>query len=224
MTDKEVNEQFTAKVRRGVFKPVDRQLTNRDTAEDRLQDSICQTWWMFRRYVVEKDKILDDGILVHSCRQRAVDLDRNFVPADGRRGYDVLDPRNYRDGKVQVLRLDGIAEDQSSDGDRALQVGFAEFMANNPARKIRSAIDLERWVGDLSGLDQHIMGQKYLGRATAEIAAELEMPYGAVYQRTKDRGLELAKRAGVRIGGRRARRKNKGEIDAAMKDADQSLQ
>lgn len=204
-----INAEFDRKVRRGIFKPVARHLTNLPTAEDRLQDAICQTWWMYRRYATEKNKVLDDGILVHSCRQRAVDLDRNFVPADGRRGYDVLDPRNYRDGKVQVLRLDGIAEDQSSDGDRDIQVGYAEHMECNPARKIRSAIDLERWVGDQSFLDQHILARKYAGCSTAEVAKELEMPYSAVYQRTKERGLELARRAGVHIGGgRRTRKKN----------------
>lgn len=35
------------------------------------------------------------GILVHSCRQRTVNVDRDFVPSDGKcRCQDVLDPLN----------------------------------------------------------------------------------------------------------------------------------
>jgi len=221
MTDAEINQEFTRKIERGIFRPVARHLTNFASAEDRLQDAICQVWLMYRRYIVEKGKILDDAVLVQKCRWSACDLGRSFVGAGGRkRKGDVLDPRSFRDGRVQVLRLEGVSDEQSSDGDRDLQVGYAEYMANNPARKIRSAIDLERWVGDLSGIDQFVMCEKYRGCSTAEIAAALSMPYGQVYARTKQKGLELAQRAGIRIGGRKARRKNKGDIDAAMKQAD----
>jgi hypothetical protein len=218
-----LNAAFDEKVRRGVFAPVARHLTNLATAEDRLQDAICQTWAMYRRYAMEKGTILPDAILVHSCRQRAVDLHRQFVPADGQRRRDVYDLRNYHDGRVTLLRIDGNCEDQTADGDRDLQVGYAEHEAANPGRKIRSAIDLERWVGELSGMDQFIMAQKYIGTSTATIAAELKLPYGQVYAKTKEKGMELANRAGVRIGGRR-RRRNKGEVDAAMKAADEVLQ
>jgi hypothetical protein len=220
MTEKEINEQFTAKIQRGIFKPVARHLTNLSSAEDRLQDAIAQTWWMYRRYATEKNTILPDAILVFSCRQRAVDLNRNFVPADGRRSQDVLDPRAYRDRKVEVLRLDGVADEQCSDGDRDIQSFHAEYMAANPSRKIRSAIDLERWVGQLSGLDRFVMEQKYIGSSMAEIAAELGMPYGQVYYHARQKGLELATRAGVRIGGRRVRHKSQDDIDAAMRQAD----
>ena len=76
MTHAEINSLFTDKVRRGIFKPVARHLTDEATAEDRLQSAICMTWLMFARYAAERNVVLSDGILVHSCRQRAVDLDR----------------------------------------------------------------------------------------------------------------------------------------------------
>lgn len=219
-----VNIAFEEKVRRGIFAPVARHLTNLATAEDRLQDAICQTWLMYRRYAEEKSKILPDAILVHSCRQRAVDPGRNFVPAEGGcKNQDVLDPRAYRGGNVHVLRLQGVCEDQCADGNRELQSFCAEHMAIDPSRKIRSAIDLKQWIGELSHLDRYIMEQKYLGASTAQIAHDLGMPYRVVYQKTKEKGLELAKRAGVRItSGRNRREHDRGsrEIDVAMKQVE----
>jgi DNA-directed RNA polymerase specialized sigma24 family protein len=200
MTEAEINKAFDAKVRRGIFKPVARWLTDPRTAEDLLQDAICQTWRMYRRYATQKGKVLDDGILVHSCRQRAVDLDRHFVPADGtRRNQDVLDPRAFRDGKVEVLRIDGIHEDGGAEGDRGLHVGYAEALASNPARKIRSAIDLESWVGTLSHRDRYIMEARMAGFTLEQIAADLDVSTSTIFARARELGLELAARAGVRI-------------------------
>lgn len=75
MTQQQVRSTFDEKLKRGMFEPVARWITGLD-AEDRLQDGICQTYEMYARYAVEKDKVLDDGILVHSCRLRLVDLGR----------------------------------------------------------------------------------------------------------------------------------------------------
>jgi hypothetical protein len=209
MTDKEINEQFTAKVRRGIFKPVARHLTNVASAEDRLQDAIAQTWLMYRRYIVEKNKVLDDAILVHSCRQRAVDLDRNFVPAAGtHRRRDVLHPRNYRDSKVEVLRLEGVAEDGSPEGDRPLQLGYADQLTHNPSRNIRSAIDLRAWVGRLNHRDRALMTLTMAGHELTRAAHLLDMPYPHVYRRQKQLGRELAHRAGVRILASKGSRQN----------------
>jgi hypothetical protein len=75
-------------------------------------------------------------------------------------------------------------------------------------------------LGEIRGIRHFVMEQKYIGSSMAEIAAELGMPYGQVYYRARRKGLELATRAGVRIGGRKDRCKNKGDLDAAMKQAD----
>ena len=42
-------------------------------------------------------------------------------------------------------------------------MGFAEALASNPARKIRSAIDLESWIGELSHRDRYIMAARMAG-------------------------------------------------------------
>ena len=129
-----------------------------------------------------------------------------FVPGGRRRrSQDVLDPRAYRDGKVQVLRINGIADDQNAEGDKSLQVGLAEEMAASPERKINSAIDLEAWIGGLTFRDQALMERKMAGFETSQTAHELGLPYGRTWRREKQLGQELAQRAGVRIGPRRRR-------------------
>ena len=222
MTQEQINKQFSRKVRAGIFNPVRRHLTNNLTAEDRWQDAVAQTWWMFSRYATDKGKILDDGILAHSCRQRAVDLDRHFVPADGTwRNQDVFDPRAYRDGKVEMLKIDVTQEDGGAEGERGLHVGFAEALASNPGRKIRSAIDLESWIGGLSHRDRYIMEARMAGHSLGQIAHELDVSTSNIFARARELGLELAARAGVGIDltGRGRPRKNR-DLEAAMLEAD----
>jgi hypothetical protein len=205
MTEKEINEQFTAKIEKGIFKPVARHLTNMASAEDRLQDSICQVWMMFRRYA-KRGKVLPDAILVFSCRQRAVDLARHFVPADGTwRNQDVMDPRCFRDGKAELLRLDGVCDDQNAEGDRTLEIGLADELCQSTERKMNSAMDLEQWVGGLAFRDQALMAGKMAGFETTRLAHDLSLPYGVTYQREKQLGHELARRAGVSIAPREKR-------------------
>lgn len=199
MTSKEINEAFTAKMKKGIFQPVARHITNLSNAEDRLQDAVCQVWAMYKRYA-KRGVILDDAILVKKCRWSACDLGRHFVPADGCwRNRDVLDQRAYRDGHVQVLHIEGVLDDQNVEGDRSLQVGLAEELAASPERKMNSAMDLRKWVGGLTFRDQAIMQRKMEGFTTTEVAAELTQPYLVTYRLEKRLGMELARRAGVRI-------------------------
>ena len=103
MTQEEVNSAFADKLNRKIFHPVKRHIKIDHEAEDRWQDAVAQTWAMYSRYARDKDTVLDDAILVHSCRQRATDLGRRFVGNMGASctNQDVLDPRAYRDGHVK---------------------------------------------------------------------------------------------------------------------------
>lgn len=191
MTHSEINAAFESKIRRGIFKPVARHLTDEATAEDRMQIAICLTWLMFARYAAEKNTVLSDAILTHSCCQRAVDLDRDFVPADGGcRNQDVLDPRAFRDGKVEVLRLDGPEPAAAREPDRVLEIGYAEAMALRPERKWASAIDLEQWVSAQASLDQLILEKKMEGHTLEQIAFDLDLTTSKVFERSRKLGLE----------------------------------
>ncbi len=205
MTQEEVNQAFTDKMQRKIFDPVKRHIMITHEEEDRWADAVASTWAMFSRYATEKDTVLSDAILVHSCRQRATDLNRRFVGTMGSRGTnkDVLDPRAYRDGLVRVYRLSGVNDEEAGDEtDRTLEIGLAETMADDPEHRWISAMDLERWVGGQCFLDQGILEGKMLGKTTKEIAHETHLPYLVTWRREKALGHELADQAGVEIGKR----------------------
>jgi len=204
MTPMEVRSEFDKKVRRGMFDPVARWITGPD-AEDRLQDGVCQTYEMFERYALEKDKVLDDGILVHSCRLRAVDLGRRFVRDDAQPARDVLHPRNFTLGKVEVYRLDGMLDDDgdflAQDEAEALVPGLATALQVNPQRDIISAVDLEVWIASLPESDQQLLAMRQAGSTLAAIAEHLDVSISKVFSRMKVLGLMLADRAGLPVAG-----------------------
>ena len=208
MNQQEINEEFEDKVRRGIFNPVDRFITNRDEAEDRLQEAICQTWETYTRYATEKGKILDDALIVHRCRLFAIDQPRRFVKADGThcRNQDVLDPRVYQTGLAVVLRLDWDEVDEGHNGRHSQEVGLAREVAADPTHKLNSALDLEKWIGELSHRDRHIMEAKWVGIETKQIAHDLDLSHATAWRIEKKLGYALAQRAGVRIDSSRERR------------------
>jgi hypothetical protein len=124
----------------------------------------------------------------------------------------VLDPRAFRDGKVEVLRLDGPETGASREPDRVLEIAVGEAMALRPERKMNSAIDLESWVAAQTSLDQLILEKKMEGHTLEQIAFDLDLTTSKVFERAKALGLELAAKAGVCIdlGGRRGRREHRG--------------
>ena len=202
MKQQQINEEFSSKIQRGIFNPVRRHIKIEHEAEDRWADAVAQTWAMFSRYATEKDTVLSDAILVHSCRQRATDLNRRFTGTMGAHStnQDVLDPRAYRDGLVRVYRLGGIHDDEQRVGtDRSIEVSLAESMAEDPEEKWNSAIDLERWVGEQTFQDRGILAGKMQGKTTKEVAHETHLPYLVAWRKEKELGHELADHAELKI-------------------------
>ena len=75
---------------------------------------------------------MPDAVLVRACHLRAIDLTRRLAAADGAQPKkDVYDERNFKDGHVELLRLEGV----SDEGEGAF-VGFAEPEVPNPARRL----------------------------------------------------------------------------------------
>jgi hypothetical protein len=201
MTDAEINAAFTEKVRRGMFAPVARHLTNVDEAEDRMAESLALVWEMFRDRIANRGLVLDDAILVHACRQRAVDMNRNFVRDGRRRLDDAMDPRAYHRGRVEVLRLDAWTEDDAEDAKHPEQIGLAIEEVASPERNLNSALDLEAWLDGLSARDHSLMAGRMAGFELARIGHDLGYSVPTTCRRAKRLGLELARRAGVRIEG-----------------------
>jgi DNA-directed RNA polymerase specialized sigma24 family protein len=201
--------QFDKKVRDGIFDPVARRLPA-DIAEERLQDATCQTFELARRYALEKNKVLPDAILVRYCCLRAVDPGRHFIRCDGsQRLRDVLDFRNFANGRVEVLHLDGVAQDDDGelpkDGDSQL-LGLAEAMSCSVERKLNSALDLEAWLHGLDGDERQMLAARAAGYTLGETATDLGCCLSTVFARTRQLGEELAARVGVKLHAQRRHR------------------
>jgi hypothetical protein len=204
MTPMEVRSEFDKKVRRGIFNPVARHITNLADQEDRLQEAICTTFEMAARNA-ERGQVLDDGILVHSCRQRAVDLGRRFVQDDAQPRRDVMHPMNCSQGMVEVYRLDGLLDDDgdfvAQDEVEALLPGLATALQVNPQRDIISAVDLEAWVASLPPGDRDLLAMRLAGLTLADIAEQFDVSVSKVFSCLKVLGLLLADRAGLPAAG-----------------------
>ncbi len=171
---------FAAKVSRGIFRPVARHLRD-DLRDDRLAEGVGQVYEMFARYA-ERGVVLDDGLLVHACRLRAGDLGRHLAHDHSKR--DVLDERNYHEGRVEILHL---GEDDA--------LAFAPPMTVNPTRDIVSAISLQHWLSSLSSRDRLMLALRQAGHTLAEIGLHLGASTSAIFARLKELGRELEIRA-----------------------------
>jgi hypothetical protein len=196
MTLESIRSSFDEKIRRGMFKPIVRRL-HADMAEDRSQEALALAYENCRRYALQ-GRILDDALLVHFARLRAEDLGRQIVPRDGvARKTCVMDVRNYIDGKVEVLRLDRIFHDRGETD----MFGLAEAMANNPVRRIVSAIDLESWLAELPEDDRALLSMRMSGHGWVAIGTALPCISGSSAWSRRNLGRELAERAHVDVPG-----------------------
>ncbi|XXX76093.1 hypothetical protein WMF30_51435 [Sorangium sp. So ce134] len=188
----DLRRSFEDKIKRGIFNPVAR-LLPKHVREDRLQDAIAQTWDMYERYA-ERGELLDDAILVHSCGLRATDASRYYVPCDGyQRKRDVFDPRNFMEGRVEVLRFgDFDDEDEAPFG-----FALAEATSSNPTRRILSAINLTAWLADLPADDRRMLELRAAGIDLEEISGEIGSSTFAICRRIEELGENLAGHAGL---------------------------
>lgn len=185
MDTTQINTAFADKVARGIFGPAVRRIPD-EAREDRLADAVAQTWSMFDRYA-RRGVVLDDAVLVHSCRQRAHDLGRHFVlVGDGRRGRDVYNPQNYLKGTVELWRIDDVDED-----DDQWLLGLATELSMDPTDAIISAIDLRAWLDELDGDDVDALAMRFAGHTLEEIGAEVGTSVSGAFARCRRLGKEL---------------------------------
>jgi hypothetical protein len=183
----DVKHMFADKVRRGIFRPVARHLRE-DLVEDRLAEGIGMAFEQYMHSVAEC-RPMPDAVLVRACQLRAIDVGRRLAGTSGARPRsDVYDERNYNDGRVELLRLDGLLDD--GDEQQGL-VGWAELEAQNPAKKLASAVDLERWLGRLTQEDRMMLALRQAGHTLGGIAAAIGRSTSAVFKRLRQLGVEL---------------------------------
>jgi hypothetical protein len=196
----DVKHMFAAKVRRGIFRPVARHLRE-DLVEDRLAEGVGMAFEMYAKSVAQ-GLPMPEAVLVRACHLRAIDVGRRLAGANGARPkQDVYDERAHQAGHVELLRLDGLLDD--GDEEQGL-VGWAEVMSSNPSKKIVSAIDLERWLGQLGAEDRMMLALRQAGHTLGGIGAAMGMSTSACFKRLRELGEQLAVVAGVEVETRRA--------------------
>ena len=197
----DVSLAFAKKVERGIFQPVARHLRD-DLLEDRLAEGVGMAFVQFTRSCARGEP-MTDALLVQACHLRAIDLGRRLAGAGGSQPKrDVLDERNYREGRVEVLHLDGLLGDEDDEGHVR---GLTEVEMGNPGRWLVSAIDLETWLSRLAAGDRLMLALRRAGHTLEEISKTVGRSITAVLQRLRELGRELAERAGLELASKRTR-------------------
>jgi hypothetical protein len=200
MTEQQIRSAFEEKVRRGIFRPISRHISRASDIEERLSEGIALTYELYARHA-RQGVFLDDALLVHHCRLRAADPGRHLVRGE-HSALDVLDPRPYLTGQVEVVHVDGLPDqdgDFQGEEDGTVVVGLAEGLAQDPTPRIIAAIDLARWAATLSVRDRALLIARYEGRTLSEAAAATGSSTSCAFAQLRRLGQELAARAGVTI-------------------------
>jgi DNA-directed RNA polymerase specialized sigma24 family protein len=191
-------QEFGRLVERGVFQPV-RRFINADP-DDRMQDALGMVYEMYEAKA-ERGEKMDPALLTHAVKLRAVDLSRHLV-----RGThsikDPLEPRAYHSGRVELLHLDGLPDEDGhfeDEGDRALELGHLELLAASPEAVMTSAIDLTEWLETLDAGDLQLLVLRQQGFTIEEISTAVGLSMSAVFHRLRRLGRELADRAGLPV-------------------------
>jgi hypothetical protein len=108
---------------------------------------------------------------------------------------DAMDERNRFDGRVEVVHLEGIFEEDAGHGDRAIAIGLADAGAPNPAARLDSAIDLRTWLDGLDNDDRHLLELRAAGCGLAECAVVVGVTTSSASCRLRLLGQALAARA-----------------------------
>jgi hypothetical protein len=200
-----LKEQFTRLVKNGAFDAVHRRLSPID-ADDRLAEALGMVWALALRKS-EAGIRLDDALVVHAVRLRAQDL-RRQLPRGGQARRDVMHRSNFVDGKVEVLHLDGLMDDDgdfANEEDRAVHLAICQRTSRDPAPYLDSAIDLGAWLADLEDEDRAIVAARYAGDSLKEISAATGRSISATFSRLRSLGrVLLARTSGdLAINGRR---------------------
>ncbi len=202
-----VRQQIAELYRRRAFHPISRYLPD-EHREDRLAEAIGLTLAMALRHAA-RGQHLNDALLVHHAKLRALEFSRHLVGSKGR-GRDVLNQANYVRGRTEVLYLEHVAPDDDGDvggeGDRAL-IGMALSGNVDPSEKLASGIDLERWLASLADIDRELLAKRAAGYTLKEIGTSMEMSISDVCARCHKLGVELAGAAELPVPKRKYRRR-----------------
>jgi len=193
----QVHQQFDRLMRKHAFSPIRRFLTSVDS-DDRLAEGIAMSYEAALRKA-DQGVLLDDAIVIHAARLRAIEIRRQFVKG-GQPRRDALHRANYTDGRTEVFHLDGLMDDGGEwhgDGDVDLQVAWLAATTLDPADQLASAIDIDAWLTSLGEADRDLLAGRLAGFSLQELASRTDRSTTSVLQRLRDLGTDLAHHADI---------------------------
>ena len=187
MSPEEANCVFTEKVEAGLFDKLPATISNEVHREDRTAEAVALVWEQFSRKAVEEDVVLDDALLYHAARLRAVDYSRRFVRNGGRRFQEPLDPRSFHLGRVEIHRIDFQLEadlDCPSDHlDVLAQAGKVNRIT--PEAEACFRLDGRSFLAELPETDRELLARRAAGEKLADIGKGLGWSTTKVCRRLK---------------------------------------
>jgi hypothetical protein len=207
----QVHEQFAGLMARRAFEPVRRHLTGSD-ADDRLAEGIGMVWERALRKPQQGVR-LDDALVVHAVRLRAIEIRREFVKGRQPR-RDALHRANYADGRTEVFHIDGFEDDDGAwprEGDVGLQVAWLSALTQDPTHAILSALDLDKWLVGLDDADRNLLAGRLMGMSLHELATASGRSISATFARLRWLGRALAENAALPVGRMKRRRRTRGD-------------
>ncbi len=199
-TPSAVNEAFTAKFNAGMFHPIQRHVTNHPDPDDRFGEGVAVAWDFYRRKA-EQDEIVDDALLVHAAKMGAIDYTHRWVGGTGRR-RDVMNELCYFLGETEILRLDGIGDDEEGLHKTGNEHGIQNYLdtisfeaTRNVEAHLVSGLDLGRWMDEQAENDQTMLAMRQVGHSLAETAGAVGCSVSKTSRRLLDLGLDLAEAA-----------------------------
>jgi DNA-directed RNA polymerase specialized sigma24 family protein len=195
----QVQQQFAGLMARRAFEPVRRHLTGSD-ADDRLAEGIGMVWEMALRKAQQGVR-LDDALLVHAVRLRAIEIRRQFVKG-GQPRRDALHRANYSDGRTEVFHIEEFEDEDGAwprEGDVGLQVAWLSAVTHDPSHAILSALDLESWLDGLDVRDRSLLAGRYAGLGLEELANREGCSVSSTFSRLRRLGRDLSGIAAVPV-------------------------
>ena len=175
MTHEQANCAFTEKLEAGVLDKLPATITNEVHREDRVAEAVALVWEAFSRKAVEDDEVMDDALMFHAARLRAVDYARHFVRRGRRRCLDVLDPRAYHRGHVEVHHIDLQRETDLQCPSDHLDVLAAAGRVNRitPEQEAAFRLDGRSFLDELPETDRELLSRRAAGEKLAGIGSKL---------------------------------------------------
>ena len=187
MTLEEANCAFTEKLLSGVLDKLPAMVTNEIHREDRVAEATALTWETFTRKAVEDDLVMDDALIFHAAKLRAVDYGRRFVRNGGRPRQDVHDPRAYHLGLVEVHRIDLQHEADLDCPADHIDVLAAAGKVNRTTPEAEAAfrVDGRSFLAELPETDRELLSRRAAGETQGAIGVELGWSTTTVCRRLK---------------------------------------